>query len=218
MWLTKVEAYIKKVVKPLINKENNKKNSNKNMINNAVIAIIIGIIIIILGGSIFPKNNTKEKDYLNTKTQPVGKRMDSGEKTVKQIEEKDETEQKMEEILSCIQGTGKVDVMITYVCGKEIVHAYEIKRNESDTEEKDNGGGMRSIKQNSNESKIDFEDLQGGGKKPIIVKELTPQVKGVVVVSDGGADARVRENICSAVQILMDIPIYKVQVFEREKK
>jgi stage III sporulation protein AG len=107
--------------------------------------------------------------------------------------------------------------MVTYVSSKEIVPAYDSKNSENNTSEKDSGGGTRSIGQSSRENGVAYEEVQGGSRKPIILKELLPEVKGVVIVADGASDPEVKEDLTRATQILLDVPIHKVSVFDRKK-
>jgi stage III sporulation protein AG len=187
-----------------------KGQSSKKLIESAVIFIIIGVIIIIAGGSFFEKDNKEEAD-----SEPKNNNVEVASTSVE--EGSTDVERKLAAILSKINGAGKVDVMITYVSGKEIVPAYDIRTNENSTQEKDKEGGTRNINQSDQEKKIVYEEQQGGTRKPIILKDMQPVVKGVVVVAEGASEPVVKENICRAVQVLMDIPIHKVQVFESKK-
>ena len=116
-----------------------------------------------------------------------------------------------------MKGVGKVDVMITYVTSSENVPAYDIKKNQSGTQEKDSGGGTRNISQEEYDSTLAYEDSSDGGKKPVILKEIEPEVKGVLVVADGADSAEVRERICNSVMVVLDVPAHKVQVVQRKK-
>ena len=62
-----------------------------------------------------------------------------------------------------------------------------------------------------------YEDVSSGIRLPVVLKEIYPEVKGVVVVAEGAGNAEVREKITRAVSVLMDIPVHRVQVFERKK-
>lgn len=201
---------IKKVYEYLNNLLNGQ--SRKKVVENALIVVIIGIIIIIAGGSFMGKGKAKNDA-------PLISDKNAAEATTKNtaLEDNSDNEKKIEALLSQIEGAGKVSIIITYSSGKEIVPAVDTKKTENDTQEKDNGGGTRSINQNDLENKIVYEESQGGGKKPIIIKEIQPEVKGVVVVADGAADSVVKESLCRAVQVLLDVPIHKIQVFERKK-
>jgi len=187
-----------------------KGQSSKKLIESAVIFIIIGAIIIIAGGSFFEKDIKEEAD-----SEPKNNSVEVVSNSVEEVST--DVERKLAAILSKINGTGKVDVMITYVSGKELVPAYDITTNENSTQEKDKEGGTRSIKESDQEKRIAFEEQQGGVRKPIILKDMQPVVKGVVVVAEGASEPVVKENICRAVQVLMDIPVHKVQVFESKK-
>ncbi|HOV26557.1 MAG TPA: stage III sporulation protein AG [Pseudobacteroides sp.] len=194
---------IKKLLEKLLQNKNRKK-----VIENSVIVIIIGIIVIIAGGSLFPQKEKEKENIKSNETQTV--------ETAAKVEnnDKDQNEKRLEELLTKVKGAGKVNVMVTYVSGKEIVPAYDTKKNENDTEEKDSGGGVRSIKQYDSENKIVYEEVQGNSKKPIVLKELMPQVKGVVVVSEGASDPEVRERLARAVQVLLDVPVHRIEVLE----
>lgn len=186
--------------------------SRKKLIENAVIIIITGIIVIIAAGTFM----NGDKNSGSNKAPTTGQ--EATQTAVQtQAAAVDSTEDKLAAILSRMQGVGRVDVMITYVSGKENIPAYDTKKNESSTDEKDSGGGTRSISQDEYDSTVVYEDRQNGGKSPVILKELQPVVKGVVVVADGAGSAEVKERICSAVEVLMDIPINKIQVIPMKK-
>ena len=184
---------------------------NKKLGENLVIMIIVGMIIIIAGGSLFGGDKKKQPETEDTKPE---KSEAFGFKDG--LEEKTELEVKVEKILSQINGAGEVKVMITYESGTEIVPFTDVKRSDDVIDERDSAGGIRKTNQTSYESSIVYEE-GNGVKKPIIVKEVYPKVKGVVVVADGGGDLTVRENLLRAVQVLLDVPVHKVQVYERKK-
>ena len=192
-------------------KESLKKHGKKKLIENAFIVIIAGVIIIIAGGAFYGKSGNQKKEPISED----GKGTETLSRAVL-AEGKTELEKRLEEILSQMKGVGRVSVMITYATGTEIVPAYDVKENENSTKEKDSNGGTRDISEMDMESKIAYEDSADGRKKPIIIKDIMPIVKGVVVIADGAQDPRVKENISKAVRTLMDIPIHKVQVFERK--
>jgi stage III sporulation protein AG len=196
-----------KTVKALLDGKNRKK-----LIENTVIVIIIGIIIIIAGGTLFKGGsaNTARKDSASKTKQDItqgGTTASSG----------DELETRLGELLLQMKGVGRVDVMVTYSASKQNVPAYDVKKNTSKTQEKDSGGGTRSISSEEYDSALAYEDSAGGGKQPVILKKLEPEVKGVLIVAEGAGDTVVREQIVSAVTVLLDIPAHKVQVVPRKK-
>lgn len=203
-------GYIKKLNEFIKNMLDGK--DKKRMVENTVIVIIIGIIIIIAGSTLFGGNKTKTEEAAvkqEASSEPVARNVSADDKA--------ELEKEMEALLTQINGAGRVNIMITYVSGKEIVPAYDTKKTENNTNEKDSGGGTRSINQSDSQSQVVFEESQGNAKHPIVLKELLPQVKGVIVVADGATDPVVKENLTRAVQVLLDVPIHKIQVFERKR-
>lgn len=185
--------------------------NKKKLIENSVIAIIIGIILIITAGTLFGgggKKGAEEIQQQSRGTELVSKPL---------IQEDNSSIQKeMEAILSQVAGAGKVDVMITYETGKESVPATNVKRNDNSTQEKDTSGGTRDITQNDFESNVVYEEGQGT-KKPIILKEIQPKVKGVVIIADGADNPVVKENLCNAAKVLLDVEMHKIQVLQRSR-
>ncbi|MGE5614170.1 MAG: stage III sporulation protein AG [Bacillota bacterium] len=201
--------FVRNIVKRI--KEYIAGHDRKKLIENTAIVAIIGIIIIIAGSTIFsgtPGDEGRErKDSVK-----------AGEASGQNYPSVNQTEEKLKSILSQVEGVGKVDVMITYETTSENVPAYDIKRNTSKTEEKDGDGGTRSIEQEEYDSRLAYEESATGGEKtPVIIKELEPEVRGVLVVAEGVESVIVRERICSAVSVVLDIPAHKVEVIQRKK-
>lgn len=187
-------------------------HDRKKLIENTVIVAIIGIIIIIAGSAIF--RGGKPDDGAGEREDAVK----AGDALGRNCQGMDKTEEKLKSILSQVQGVGKVDVMITYETTSENVPAYDIKKNSSRTEEKDGDGGSRSIEQEEYDSKLAYEEsVPGGEKTPVIIKELEPKVRGVLVVAEGAESVIMKERICSAVSVVLDIPAHKVEVIQRKK-
>ncbi len=183
----------------------------KKLVENTVIVIIIGIIIIVAGSTLFKGKGTdvsQDKNETAPKT-AASDNMSTSDAT--------DDESRLQALLSQMMGVGRVDVMITYATSSENVPAYDTKKNQSGTQEKDSGGGTRNISQDEYDSTLAYEDSSDGGKKPVILKKLEPEVKGVLVVADGADSAEVRERICNSVMVVLDVPVHKVQVVQRKK-
>ncbi len=193
-----------------------KAEKNNKMGENLIVLIIIGVIVIIAGSTLFQGGGKQEKkdNGKSSGDSSMGNVQEVSKQGVS--DEREASEKQIEEILSQIEGTGKVDVLVTYVSGKEIVPYSDIKRSDNVTDEKDSTGGTRKLDQSSYESQIAYEDEGNGDKRPIIVKELLPEVKGVVVVADGANDPVVKERLVNAVRVLLDVPVHRIQVFGRK--
>ena len=102
-------------------------------------------------------------------------------------------ESKLEKTITNIEGVGKVSVAITFESGIEKNYAYEV------------------IKETSNGYTTEELLLYKG--EPIVLKEIMPEIKGVVVVAKGASNAVVRLNIVRTVQILLGVSYDKIEVF-----
>jgi len=183
------------------------KHGRKKLIENCLIFGIIGIIVVIVGGVFCSGSNSKKKIEEDNKAS--ANILTTSHSNL---------EQSLELILSKIKGVRKVNVMIAYATGKQLTPAYDEKKNTNETQEKDSTGGVRGINQSSYETKMVYEDEPNGQKKPIIIKETNPEIRGVIIVAQGAEDITVKENLCRAVEAVTNIPIYKIQVFEMNAK
>ena len=111
-------------------------------------------------------------------------------------------EDKLKGLISKIQGAGQVDVMISLDSGTSVVLA-------SNDEKTTTSNGNNSTTTVS-ASPILIE--QNGTKMPVIVEEVLPKIKGIVVVSSGARDTSVRLNILSAVQTLTGLNNSQIQI------
>lgn len=157
--------------------------------------------------------------YISTLGKPAGKTEEkakpeepAGLHWVNDDDPKVEEERKLKEILSVIKGAGKVEVMITYFSGKEIITAMNTIESTTVTEEEDNSGGTRQIKQSDiNSQPSTFNDAEGS--KPIIIKEVEPEIRGVIIISEGAGDIRVKMELTRAVQVALGVNPNQVEVF-----
>lgn len=184
----------------------------KKLMHNAVIIIIIGIILIIAASTLFDGGKKTDGHNMPAEGQPP-----TASEATAGADARDADADRLEQILSKIRGVGRVEVMITYISDGESIPAYDTRKSESATVEKDSGGGTRSLNQIQDDSSVVYEDRQSGGKSPVIVKEMRPEARGVVVVADGAGDPEVTAEICGAVQVLMDIPVHRIKVLPMKK-
>lgn len=196
----------------------------KNFVNLIAI-LIIGIVIMIAGGSLFggnkkPAANISQSRNTNTQQIQNAEQVQNTAQTNTANADKDfgeKLEKRLEDILSQIDGVGKVSVMITFDSGSEIVPAFDGKTGETITEEKDTQGGNRKISQTEQENKLFTYNEQGGKQEPLILKELEPAVKGVIVAAEGASDITVKSNIYDGVKTVLGVQPHKVQIFQLKK-
>ena len=121
-------------------------------------------------------------------------------------------EQRLESLLSSMDGVGEVKVMITLASSSEQIVEKDSPVSRSSMTEADSAGGSRSSQEvDSGEATVYVTD-NDGEKIPYVVKEISPRVEGVSVVAAGGGNAYVQKNIIEVIQALFGIEIHKIKV------
>jgi len=124
-------------------------------------------------------------------------------------------EQRLENILSHIDGVGKVHVMMTLENGVEYRYAADEKQSEDSVFTYSSGSENPSkVEQTENSQQSYILIGSTGDKKPLVVTELSPSVKGVVVVCSGASDAVIRHRVTEAVTTAMGINSLQVCVIQ----
>ena len=158
-----------------------------------IVVIIAAIVILAFGGTGGNKTSTE-------KTQKTA----SNEYLTEQYIA--ENEKRLDEILSTVQGAGKVKTMITVESAGEKVIAVD-KKSESN-QQNDNEKSSKTAKQEQTAI------LYGSGseEKPFVVKEKPPLPSGVLVVATGAGDESVRLEIYEAVKALYGISGHRIKI------
>jgi stage III sporulation protein AG len=121
----------------------------------------------------------------------------------------------LKSMLTKMKGVGRVDVMISFESGEEIVPAVNINDGVSSTNEKDNEGGERKTTQNNKGSQV-VMTTKGGDSQPVVLKKNNPKVLGVMIVAEGAKDKQVQLDVKNAVASLLGIQSNKVNVYPME--
>ncbi len=120
-------------------------------------------------------------------------------------------EQRLTSMVETISGTGKCQVMVTLQQGTEYVYASEGKTTMDHSQNLEGESAKKMEQKDNNESKIVILE-QNGTSKALIETKIEPQIKGVVVVCEGGDSAVVKERIVEAVTTVLGIKSNQVCV------
>lgn len=183
-------------------------NSNyKKIIYNLIAVMILCMIALLSWDVFFPKSkNTTESKLVGT--------VNEKEEIAKSAYQ-DSVEQQLKHILSQMKGVGEVEVMVTYESSSEVVPAINTTRSSQLTEEKDAQGGTRTTKQEDQSESI-ITSSNGTAGQVIVLKEIKPQIRGVVVIAEGAGDIAVKTELIEAVKTIFQIPAHKVMVYEKK--
>ena len=141
------------------------------------ILVALGLLgILLIFGSEFIKSPVK------TETQET--------QTDSQSDYCDTLEEKLKAVLSKTEGTGRVEVMITLQSSDEKIYA---------TDEKTNYKSSDSVTERTYDEQYVLSDNNSDDDGGIVLKTNAPEIKGVIVVCDGGDNSAVANQITNAV-------------------
>ncbi|CCQ95998.1 Sporulation stage III protein AG [[Clostridium] ultunense Esp] len=175
--------------------------NNKDLIKNLFIILIIGVILIIIADIFFQEkkginSNLKLENEINYTSNIE---MDYGAIL----------ENKLEHVLGQLKGVGSVKVMITLEDTVERIPAFNTTKNNETTNELDSQGGTREIIRED----MTIQVVTGSEGSPIVLKEIKPTVKGVIVIAEGAEDLEVKERLYQAVKTVLGLPGNRVEVY-----
>ncbi len=182
---------MKEQVKKILEK---RKMTGKEM---TIILILIGIIFAVLA---IPIQKSSEEG--NTPVIQTENIQTSREAYEEQLEER------LEIILSQMEGVGRVEVMITMESSTKEVIEKDFATEQSYNENDGDIYGDSSVKKEETTVYADTEE----GNIPYVVQEIYPQVEGVLVVAEGGDDSCVNLAITDAIQALFGIDVHKIKI------
>lgn len=192
---------------------NAKGTDNKKKIENIVVLIVILIITVIAINTIW---NSDKKEIKKEEVETTTSKQLASTTKASQTSSNDEVQTNLENILSNIDGVGKVKVLITYSQSSEVVAMYNENRKNSTVEEKDSGGGTRTTTQTDISKDIIYQE-ENGEKTPITQKVVSPKIEGAIITATGAGNGTVKNNIVQAVEAVTGLPTHKIQVFEMKK-
>ncbi len=190
-------------------KENIENMDLKKVILNLVAIIIFCSILLISWSSFFPEEEKTINDNRELVTTFANKNEDI-------MDYKDSLDIQLEKILEQIDGVGQVDVMITYETSAEVVPAMNVTKSTQTTEESDRQGGTRIISQENTSENIVTVSSSDYKNSPIVIKEIKPVVRGVIVVAEGASDPVIKNNLIDAVTTVFQVKSNKVKVYEKK--
>lgn len=112
----------------------------------------------------------------------------------------DNTELRLQRILRTADGVGEVRVLINY--GTSVTKS--VARNKEEV-----------IGENEKSYKEDV--VMGSDSQPVVLRENSREICGVLIVAQGGGNAEVRARIISAVQALLGIEAHKIEVLKMKQ-
>lgn len=146
----------------------------------------------------------------------------SAENSIKDTDElqayTDSLSRTLEEILSTMEGAGKVKVMITLKSSGEAVIEKDTAFSRTSSTEVDSAGGSRNTADTSETEETVYSGNGNSMESPFVKQVICPRIEGVVVSAEGGGSAAVNKNITEAIQALFGIEAHKIKVIKMSSR
>lgn len=129
----------------------------------------------------------------------------------------EQLENRICQILKSVEGVGKVEVMVVLKSTGEKVMRIDRSTSQNTTSETDSSGGSRQVSSSQSEESTVLSSGQGtsGGNEPVIEKELSPELSGIIISAEGGGSPEVKAEISEAMEALLGLPAHKIKVLKR---
>lgn len=125
------------------------------------------------------------------------------------------TEERLEHILSQVEGVGQAYVMVTLENGIEYRYAADEKQSGDSVFTYASGSDSPSKVQEKEDREQSYILIgSSGDRRPLIVTELSPRIRGVVVVCDGAKNPVIRQRVSEAVTTALGISSLQVCVIQ----
>lgn len=131
---------------------------------------------------------------------PVGGETEEEQSAEAEVYSLTETEARMEQLISAIDGVGKARVMLTLRSGETLSLAQDSSASAG------SGGDTRQ------EQQILTVNRGSGRQEVVVTQRLYPTYQGAVVVCQGAGDSRVRLTVIETVSVLTGLSSDKISV------
>lgn len=168
-----------------------------------VAAGLLGIALIFLSGYLPGGEKSARQAAVSSQPQPQSAQR-----------EEQNLEAQLQQLITGIRGVGSARVFVTLEKTEQAVYATEEKKSGQTTQDKSGGATMRDESDSNNETNYILVKNADGSEKALQVTEIQPEVKGVVVVCDGGGNPEVQQNITDAVTTALHITSVQVCVIQ----
>lgn len=139
---------------------------------------------------------------------PESDGMASGKEVIHTEQYTEKMEERLSNLIESVAGAGNCRVMVTLENGTEYRYAQEEK---SDQYVKENEQAAQTEEEANSEKTYVILDTSDG-KQALIITEIQPAIRGVVVVCQGAGDARVQQRVIDVVTTALGISSAKVCV------
>ena len=123
-------------------------------------------------------------------------------------------ENRLKQILQTVEGVGKVEVMITLRSSGEAVLNKDYSREEAGQSESEGSDSKNSDSIKEGEETI-LSD-KNGSRAPYVIKEMSPEISGLLIICEGAGSNRVASRVLQAAQSVYGISADHIAILKME--
>jgi len=186
----------------MLNKLLKRDENSKFIFSNKLIIGLVAVAILVM---IFTGKTNTEKSLESVS--------ENEEQEVSKSINYQDTEKRLEEILKKIDGAGDVSVMIYYSSMGEKIVASDTRTR---SEKAEKGEGVFDLSEDKEHSTVIYGG--GGDEKPFVTEEKLPKPGGIIIISEGAKNEKVRYEISEAVRALLGLSPNRIKVVAKAKE
>ena len=168
-----------------------------------LMVLLVGVLLIVINIPVKSSASKEKTTATATKTQSD---------TTEYIAE---LEKELSQVLAECEGVGKTRVVIKASNGGRLIPYVQTSSSENITDETDVTGNGRKTTQKTIDESVIYTD-NGSVKSPFVTEQLVPEIQGVLIIAEGGDDARTVSEITKATGALLGISVNKIKVLKME--
>jgi len=124
---------------------------------------------------------------------------------------REKLEQELAGMLSRVKGVGKVVMLVALESGPGGVYGENREATIRRTQEEDGAGGSREIEENTSRTEVVIT-REGQSERPLLLLEVKPRLRGVLVIAEGAGDPQLREQLVLALQAGLGVAAHRITV------
>ena len=164
---------------------------------------LAGLLLLVIAAPVKQKEQKKTQEEVTVQSQ------DPTDDQIRQSYEK-----QLESVLSQVEGVGTVQVAVAMEStGKKQVEKDSPEDTSTSSEKGDSGTERTSQAVTTGETTV-YEDTGDGGQTPYISSSTYPEIRGVIVVAQGGGNPVIVQQIQEAVMALFHIEAHEIKVLK----
>lgn len=121
-------------------------------------------------------------------------------------------ERKLQQALSAVSGVGNTKVLITVKSDGQSLIEKDVEEEELLSAAQDSANETQKKR---SESTV-YEKNNSGTEQPFVTETLLPEISGVLIIAQGGGDAKIQNEITEAAMALFGVDAHKIKVMKME--